>query len=259
MRTLVISSALALLLVTGTAFAANTTGVTNPPPTPPHIIVTYPEPTPAQGPIMTPPHIIASSTYPRPPHVGSTTYPWPPQVGSTTYPWPPRMGSTTYPLPPLWFGTSTLPFQRLPGLLPINGLNGTVSTVGTSSFTMQWPAVPHRFATTTVTINVTASTMYTGFISATTTKASFADILVGEHVIVAGNVSTSTMSITATRIHILDMRHQPVHPGSESGLGGILNRLRDLLGLGSSSGSAAAVEGNSGFLGSLFHTLFGWL
>lgn len=238
MPKLVITSALIFLLTAGSAFAADSVGAWGGAQTR----------TGNSGPIMTPPHIIATTTS----HV---PVPVPPPFYNGTSSW--EGGKQP------WTGTSTMPhprpippFRHLPAHLP-TGLSGIVSSVATSSFYVDWPDEFQRYSTTTITVNVTASTTYQAM-PASSTPASFASLATGERVVVFGSVSTSTMSITASRVLIFDMPNRGRRNGWFEQLLNIFGVHTPDADSSSSGNSAAAVQGSGGIMGFL-HSIFGWL
>ena len=162
-------------------------------------------------------------------------------------------GSTT---PDMHHGSSTPEMHGMPPKMM--GIPGIIASIGTNSFVMTVPRGKDH-ATTTLTVNVSSSTVY----SNASTTASFSDLSAGTHVVVLGTVSTSTKSVTAKRIILNGDFHRK--PDMKKGLGGFLSHLKDLFGkhasstehMHASSTSAAAIE--SDFLSTLFHKLFGWL
>ncbi len=96
---------------------------------------------------------------------------------------------------------------------------GVVKTVSTSSFTVD--AFARNNATTTCTVSVNASTTY----RYGTTTSSLSSITPGKHVMVIGEISTSTNIITAKMVNIMnpdlrnkDIRVKPGSPGNENGM-----------------------------------------
>ena len=164
----------------------------------------------------------------------------------------------------------------------MRGIPGIVTGIGTNSFTLatHLPPLmgkgmqPHGsttlpspqnqggVGTTTLTVNVTASTTYRNGSS----TASFSDITVGSRVIVIGQVSTSTKSVNATSVLIGIGTQGGAHEdngrgnGGVSGQGGFLHSIGSFFG-GLFGGGGNSGEGNQGGgpAAGFWNFLFGWM
>jgi hypothetical protein len=178
--------------------------------------------------------------------------------------------STTMHVGGEWGGMNTgTSSKKLPPMMM--GTPGMVASVAANSFTMTIPQERDR-ATTTVTVNVSSNTVFMGGAA----TSSLANIMAGSRVVVIGKVSTSTKSIAAERVII--MQNQDMQMMQQSGNDqkrGVLQRIKSFFGgkrsdnsmqgdsqnsqntMGN-SGPAAAGQ-NDGIVSTIFHTIFGWL
>jgi len=79
-----------------------------------------------------------------------------------------------------------------------SNIGGVVNTVNTSSFTID--NVGRNNATTTYTVNIDTNTVY----RSGTTTTSLSAITSGKHVMISGDLSTTTKNITAKVINIIN-------------------------------------------------------
>jgi len=154
-------------------------------------------------------------------------------------------------------GSSSAEHKPMP-IAPQMGVPGIVASLGTSSFAMTLPGNKEH-ATTTFTVNVTASTTY----QHASSTATFADVTVGAKVVVLGKVASSTKTIMAQRVVITGAGMKPEKKE------GLINKLKhfffgkfgphkDDAGEHTASSTPAAAVESSG-IGSLLKALFGWL
>lgn len=141
--------------------------------------------------------------------------------------------------------------------MPMRGIPGLVSSVGTDSFKMALPGNKDK-ATTTVTVNITSATTFT---RASTTVA-LSDLAEGTRVVVLGKFSTSTKTIAAERV-MVGGEGKGMKEGNRKGL---IERLKHLFfqkreeakEISTEATSAAVVEGN-GVGNLLFRAVLGWI
>jgi len=173
---------------------------------------------------------------------------------------PMHPATTTMEHPGMWHGSSTPGMWHGSSTMAVKGpaVPGTITAISSNSFTMTAPFGKNH-ATTTLTVNVSSSTMY---MHASSTE-SFSDLTVGSHVVVFGKISTSTASVTAERILVTgDMPEK-----AKGGLGGFIGHLKDLLTGDHASTTEAMIEAhasttmpaNMGVVQKILHALFGWL
>ncbi len=104
-----------------------------------------------------------------------------------------RNGTSTRMMQPRNHSTSTRPMMQ-----NMMGIGGVVSSISSSTFTID--NIGRNNATTTYTVNTDASTTYRNG----TSTVPFSSLTTGQHVMVAGELSTTTKSISAKSVTIID-------------------------------------------------------